>query len=135
MRWRSVPNHAASAEAAMRAGFLFSSADAHVKADHAVLVPRSYRRKIPREVILALDDLLVALRHIRAVGKRNVIGELLLDGDLRTARRGIGFRGQALRIDLDAAGSKQLLDAAADGRVDRLVDDQGRGFIGERAGA
>src|SRR5580692_503025 len=109
---------------------LFSPvAHAHVEADYAVLIAVAHDRDIAVNVVFALNDLLRTLRDIRAVGESYVIGELLFNGDLRTARRGVGFRGQALRIDLDAANAEEFLHAAADGGVDGLVDDQVRGFV------
>ena len=108
----------------MSSELLLLAADSNIEADYAVLVAGSDRRNVAREVILALNDLLRALRDIGAVSQRDVIGKLLLNGDLGSSGRGIGFRGQALRIDLDAAGAKQLLDTAAYGGIDRLVDDQ-----------
>src|SRR3984885_10034201 len=91
--------------------------NADVEADHAVLIPRAHHRNVAIDVVFALNDLLRTLRHVRAVSKRNVIGELLLDGDLWALRCGVGFRGQPLWIDLDAADSTQLLHATADRRV------------------
>src|SRR5579872_6251671 len=105
--------------------------NADIKADYAVLIARAHHRNITIHVVFALNDLLRTLRDVGAVGERKVIGELLFDGDLRASRCGIGFRSQPLRIDLDAADSKELLHAAADRGVNRLIDDQVRGFIGK----
>ncbi len=40
--------------------------------------------------------------------------DFLLDSDLRSSPRGIGFGGQPLRIDLDITGAEEPLEAAAD---------------------
>src|ERR1700722_17945136 len=110
-----------------------AAADEHIKADHAVLIASADRRNVPREEILSLDALLRTLRDVGAVGQRDVVGKLLLDGDLGTARRGVGFRSQTLRIDLDPAHSENLLQPAAHGRIDRLADDQSAGLVRERS--
>src|ERR1700689_236108 len=87
---------------------LFSAvAHAHVEADYAVLIAVAHDRDVAVDVVFALDDLLRTLRDVGAVAERDVIGELLFDGDLGTFRRGVGFRGQALRIDLDAADAEE----------------------------
>src|ERR1035438_9213305 len=69
--------------------------NADIETDHAVLIARAHNRNIAVDVILALNNLLRTLRNVGAVGESNVIGELLLDGDLRAPRRGIRFGGQA----------------------------------------
>src|ERR1700749_666299 len=81
-------------------------ANADIEADHAVLIARAHHRNVAVDVVFALDDLLRTLRNIGAVSERNVVRKLLLDGYLRAARRGIGFGGQALGIDFDAADSE-----------------------------
>src|SRR5438552_12057389 len=90
------------------------AADADVEADDTVLVAGADHGNVPRKEVLPLNDLLRALRDIGAVGERDVVGELLLDGDLRTAGGGVGLGGQALRVDLDAADAKEFLHAAAE---------------------
>src|SRR5258708_29269021 len=107
------------------------AADADVEADYAVLIAGANHRNATREKIFALDDLLRTLGNIGAVGERDVVGELLLDGDLRAARGRIGLGGQALGIDLDPADAEKFLHTAARGGVDRLIDDHGRCLIGE----
>src|SRR5258708_4157385 len=42
-------------------------ADAHIEADHTVLVARAYRRNIAIEIVFALNDLLRTLRDVGAV--------------------------------------------------------------------
>src|ERR1019366_308555 len=95
--------------------------NADIEAHHAVLIARAHHRNIAIDVVFALNDLLRTLRNVGAVSERDIIGELLLDGDLRTPRRGIGFRSQPLRIDLDPADSEKLLHAAAHSGIDRLA--------------
>src|ERR1700728_1543063 len=121
MRNRKFENGVVSPEEVMRSLgnlpvriilFLWLS-NADVEADHTVLISRAHHRNVAIDVVFALNDLLRTLGHVRAVSKRNVIGELLLDGDLWAPRCGVGFRGQPLWIDLDAADSKQLLHATA----------------------
>src|ERR1035438_2557949 len=137
---RKFENVVVSPEAVMRSfgnlpvrTILFLAlSNADVEADHAVLIARAHHRNVAIDVVFALNDLLRTLRYVRAVSKRNVISELLFDGDLWAPRRGVGLRGQPLWIDLDAADSKQLLHATAHRRVDCLVDDQVGRFVGER---
>src|ERR1700675_1414243 len=77
----------------------------YVKADHAVLISRANDGYVLADVVLALNDLLGRLRHVLAVGQREVVGDLLLDGHLRTAG-GIGLGAQALGVDLDLADTQ-----------------------------
>jgi hypothetical protein len=113
-------------------GALFlATADPQVEADHPVLVPGTHHGNVAGEKILTLNDLLRTLRDIGAIGKGKVVGEFLFNRNLGTPASWIGFRGQSLRVDLDPAHSKELLHAVVDGRVERLVDDQIRGFIGK----
>lgn len=105
--------------------------DAHIEADHAILVSRADHRDIAREIVLSPDDLLRTLRDIGAIAEREVVGELLLDGDLRSASGWVGFGGESLRVDLDAADSKQALHAAGGGGVQRLVQNQGGSVTGK----
>src|ERR1035437_9589896 len=138
---RKFENVVVSPEAVMRSfgnlpvrTILFLAlSNADIEAHHAVLIARAHHRNIAIDVVFALNDLLRTLRNVGAVSERDIIGELLLDGDLRTPRRGIGFRSQPLRIDLDPADSEKLLHAAAHSRIDRLADDQVGGLVGEHA--
>src|SRR5579872_5897176 len=104
----------------------------HVEADHAVLVASAYDRKIPVDVVLALDDLLRALRYVGAVGQREVVGELLLDGHLRTPSCRVRLGGQRLRVNLDSADSEQLLQTIADSGVQRLINNEVRRLVIEQ---
>jgi hypothetical protein len=104
-----------------------------VEADYAVLIAGADDGKVAIDIVLALDDLLRTLRDIGGVGEGNVVGELLLDGDLRTAGGGIGFGSEALRIDFDIAGAEQALEAAAGSVIDGLVKDEIGGLIGKNA--
>src|SRR5207245_1100191 len=89
---------------------------------HAVLVAGADYRDVLADVVLALDDLLGGLRNILAVGQREVVNNLLLDGDLR-APGGVGFGVQALWIDFDFADPQQLLHTIAHGGIDlRFAD-------------
>src|ERR1700757_4800617 len=106
--------------------------DTHIEADHAVLIARAHNRNAPVDEILAFNNLFRALRDVGAVGESKVVCELLLDRDLRPARRGVGFGGQSLRIDLDPAYPKQLLHPAADRGIDGLIDDEIGGLIGKQ---
>src|SRR5579864_7937008 len=72
---------------------------ADIEADHSVLIARAHHGDIAIEVILALNDLLRTLRDVRAVSKRKVVGELLLDSDLRASGGGVGLSGQPLRVN------------------------------------
>src|ERR1035438_4357612 len=94
-----------------------------VETHDSILVAQSHDRNRSRDVILQLDDLLARNRDIGAVGERNIARDLLLDGDLRASNHA-RFRRQALRIDFDPAGSKQALEPAVDGAVERLIDEQ-----------
>ena len=125
------PDWKAVREASSSQLFLTAS-HADIETDHAILIARAHNRDIAIDIVFALDDLLRALRHVGAVTERNIVGELLLDGDLRSPRGRVGFGRQALGIDLDSADSEQFLHAAADGRVDRLADDEIGGFVGEQ---
>src|SRR5215472_4501973 len=104
----------------------------HVEADYPVLVTSTHNRKIAVDIVLGLNNLLRALRYVGAVGQREVVGELLLNRDLRTAGRGVGLRRQTLRINLNPADSKQFLQAIADSGIKRLVDDEVRRLIIEQ---
>src|ERR1700736_5535698 len=86
---------------------------ADIEADHAVLIARAHHRNVALDVVLALNNLLRTLRDVGAVSERNIIGELLLNRNLRAPRRGVRFGRQALRIDFDPADSEELLHAAA----------------------
>ncbi len=57
-------------------------ANLNVKADHPVLIARAHHGDVAVDVVLALNDLLGALRNVGAICERNVVGELLLDRDL-----------------------------------------------------
>src|ERR1700721_1113985 len=61
-----------------------ASTHAHVKADYAVLVARAHGRNIAVKEILALDDLLRALRNVGAVSEGKIIATLLLTRNLRS---------------------------------------------------
>ena len=104
-----------------------------VETDHSVLVAQRHDRNVPRHVVLHLDDLLVGNGDVGAVGEGDIARHLLLDGDLRPSNHG-GFTGQALGIDLDAAGSEQTLQAAVDGAVESLIDEQVGGLSAEPKG-
>ena len=140
MRWRKRVNRESSpVEFIRRFGnqyptgiILFPApSNADIEADHSVLIACAHDRDIGIDIVLALNNLLRTLGDVGAVGKSNVVGELLLDGDLRSSRRGIGLRSQALGIDLDPADTEELLHAAAHGRVDSLADDEVSGLVGE----
>ena len=61
------------------------------------------------------------------------MAELLLDGDLGAVADRIGFGGESLRIDFDVAGAEQTLEAAADGGVQCLAEDESAGLVGKDA--
>ena len=81
-----------------------------VKADHAVLVARSYDRKVAIEIVLALDDLLRALRDVGGIGEGDVIGEFLFDCDLWAVADGISFGDESLWINLDITGAETAFE-------------------------
>jgi hypothetical protein len=87
--------------------------DEHIKTDHPILIARAHGGYIAGEEVFALDDLLRTLGDVGAVGERHVVGKLLLDRDLRAARRRVGLGGQSLRINLDPAHSEDFLQPAA----------------------
>src|SRR6266478_7085414 len=97
-------------------GSLLPSPYLKVETDHSVLVAQRHDRNVPGYVVLHLDDLLVRNGNVGAVGQGEIARDLLLDCDLRTANH-VGFTGQSLRIDLDAARSEQALQPAVDGAV------------------
>src|SRR5580765_2030501 len=100
------------------------STDAHIEADHTVLVARTQYRYVAVDVVLALNDLLRTLRDIGAVTQRQVVGEFFFDGDLRSTTGGICLGARSLWIDLDATDAEQLLHSASDRGVNGLIDDQ-----------
>ena len=102
---------------------LFAGTGAQIEADYAVLIAHAHGREVAIHVILALNDLLRSLSDIGGVEDGDVIDEFLLDGDLRAVADGVGLSSQALRIDLDVAGSEQALEAVADGGVQCLTED------------
>src|ERR1019366_5262494 len=104
--------------------------DLKVEADHSVLVAQRHDRNIPRHVVFHLDDLLIGNRDVGAVGEGEVARHLLLDGDLRPSNHG-SLTSQTLGIDLDPAGSEQALQAAVDGAVESLIDQQVGGLSAE----
>jgi hypothetical protein len=104
-----------------------------VEADNTVLVARAYDRKVAIEIVLALDDLLRALRDIGGIGEGDVIGEFLLDGDLWAVTDGIGFGDESLGINLDIAGAEQPLEPAGHGTVQSLAQDKSGRLIGKSA--
>src|SRR5258708_38094246 len=105
------------------------AADADVEADYAVLIAGANHRNATREKIFALDDLLRTLGNIGAVGERDVVGELLLDGDLRAARGRIGLGGRTLRNYLDTADAEKVLNTTDLVGVNRLAADDGCGVM------
>ena len=102
---------------------LLPSPHSNIKTDHAVLVAQSDDRHVPGQVVLDLDDLLRGLRDVGCIGERQVVLDLLLNGDGWTCLRGRGLSRQALRIDLDAADAEQLLYPVADCGVERRTED------------
>ena len=66
-----------------------AAADSHIEADDAVLVARADDRNVAIDIVLSLDDLLRTLRNIGGVGEGEVVGELLLDGNLRAGPMGL----------------------------------------------
>lgn len=110
---------------------LFAAANAHVEADYAVLIAIAHDGDAAIHIVLSLNNLLRALRNVGGVSEGDVVGELLLDGDLRSVADGIGFGGEPLRIDFDVAGAEEAIEAAADGGVQGLAEDERGGLIGE----
>ena len=98
-----MASKASSAGLSRRVALFLPPADLHVEADDAVLVAVADEGNAAIEIVLPLDDLLRTLRNVGGVREGEVIGELLLDGDLRAGADGIGFGGQSLRIDFDIA--------------------------------
>lgn len=94
----------------------FAAAYSNVEADYSVLVTDSDHGNIASDVVFHLDNLLRRLRHVGAVGQGQIVGNLLLDRDLRSTSR-VGFSAQPLGVDLDPASTKQTLDPVADGCV------------------
>src|ERR1700678_2013431 len=108
-------------------------ADAQVEADDAVLIAGTNDGKVAIEIILALNNLLRALRDVGGIGYGYVVSKFLLDTDLRPVADGVGFAGKSLRVDLDVAGAEQALQPAADGSVQSLTENECRSLIGEDA--
>ena len=108
-------------------------ADLHVEADNTVLVAVADEGNAAIDIVLPLNDLLRTLRNIGGVREGEVVGELLLDGDLRAVADGIGDGAESLRIDFNIAGAEQALEAAAGGVIDGLVEDEIAGLIGKHA--
>src|SRR5262245_39880316 len=74
---------------------LLALANFDVEADYAVLVAGADHGNIAGKIVFDLNNLLRCGRHVGAVGQGKVIGNLLLDGDLRAANGG-SFRTQTL---------------------------------------
>src|SRR6201993_4428288 len=121
---------AADVELLQATALFFSLADDQVEANHAVLVAGADYRDVLAGVVLALINLLGGLRNILAVGQREVVNNLLLDGDLR-APGGVGFGVKALGIDFDFADPQQLLHTIAHGGIERFTQDEVRSGLAE----
>src|SRR5260370_20129511 len=105
-----------------------------VETNDSVLVAQRHDGNSPRDVVLHLDDLLAGNGDVGAVGQGEIAGHLLLDGDLRSSNH-VGFAGQSLRIDLNAACPEQTLQAAVDCAVESLIDQQVGGFSAKPKGS
>ena len=88
MSWRAAIG---SGMENLKAKLFLAAAHPQVKADHSVLISRADRRNAAIEIIFPLNDLLRTLGNIGGVGERNVVGELLLDRNLRAGADGIGL--------------------------------------------
>lgn len=111
-------------------GLFLALPDADVEADYTVLIANADDGNIPTDVVFHLDDLLRSLRNVGAVSEREIVGDLLLDGHLRSAD-GSGLSAKSLGIDLDTADAKQALYTVAKRGVQRLGENRAGGFLVE----
>src|SRR5581483_1944509 len=100
-------------------GLSLAPTDFHIKADHPVLVADGYDGDVPGYVVLGATDLLRGLDDIGGVAESQIVLDLLLDGDRRSALSGGGHRLQSLRVNLDAAVAEQALRAVVQGCIQR----------------
>src|SRR6202041_505059 len=105
-----------------------------VETDYSVPVSQGYDRNVPGYVVLHLDNLLIGNGDVGAVGEGEIIRHLLLDRDLGSSNHG-GVARQSLRVDLHPAHPKQTLQAAVEGAVKGLIDEQVGGFSAKAKGS
>src|SRR3974390_118309 len=80
-----------------------------VEADYAIFVADALNRVFRVDVVLELNNLLRRLRQVGDVGQRDVVGDLLLNGESRT---GIIVSPSYRGIDANGADAKQFRSAA-----------------------
>src|SRR5580692_4372653 len=87
--------------------------------EDAGLVAGDDKRDVAVDGDFSLEQLLAGGVDVGRVGERDVAAELLLDGD---ARSGVAEGAEVVGIELDAAGAKKFLNAAAHGGAERTAE-------------